>query len=140
MDPPFLGTAYLAMGRNVSSRSQGPLRGECFCRSEDGSKAGLIVNISFWPSQKLIGNVPYSLAKAATDKMTAYTAQELRAYNVAVVSLYPGLVKTESVMRAKDFLELSNAESPQFIGRTVAALASDPHVMKRSGTVCVAAA
>jgi len=42
-------------------------------------------------------------------------------------------------MRAADFLDLSNSESPQFIGRAVAALASDPNVMKRTGTVFVAA-
>src|SRR5882724_7894025 len=33
---------------------------------------GLIVNISFWAAQKHIGNVAYGVAKAATDKMSAY--------------------------------------------------------------------
>ncbi|PPD58554.1 SDR family NAD(P)-dependent oxidoreductase [Dehalogenimonas etheniformans] len=103
-------------------------------------KRGLIINISFWSAQKLIGNVPYGVAKAATDKLTVYMAQELRPYNVAVISLYPGLVRTESVMRAAEFLDLSNSESPQFIGRAVAALASDPDIMKHSGKVSVAAA
>ena len=42
-------------------------------------------------------------------------------------------------MRSAAFMDLSNSESPQFIGRAVAALASDPDVMKRTGTVCVAA-
>jgi hypothetical protein len=59
---------------------------------------------------------------------------------VAVVSLYPGLVRTEKVMEAAAFLDLSNSESPQFLGRVVAALASDPGVMAHSGTVVVAAA
>ncbi len=31
------------------------------------------------------------------------------------------------------------AESPQFIGRAVAALAADPHVMRKSGQVVVSA-
>ena len=100
---------------------------------------GLIVNISFWASQKLLGNVPYGVAKAATDRMSAYMAEELKTHNVAVVSLYPGIVKTERVMATREFFDLSNAESPQFVGRAVAALGSDPNVMKRSGTVCVAA-
>jgi dehydrogenase/reductase SDR family protein 1 len=101
---------------------------------------GLIVNISFWAAQRHIGNVPYGVSKAATDKMTADTAHELKDHGVAVVSLYPGLVRTEKVMEAADFLDLSNSESPQFIGRAVAALASDPNVMEKSGQVLVAAA
>ena len=36
--------------------------------------------------------------------------------------------------------DLSNSESPQFVGRAVAALASDPEVLSRSGRVLVAAA
>jgi len=102
--------------------------------------SGLIVNISFWAAQKKIGNVAYGVSKATTDQMTAYMAEELRPHGVTVISVYPGLVRTESVMRAAAFLDLSNSESPQFIGRAVAALASDPDVMKRTGTVCVAAA
>jgi NAD(P)-dependent dehydrogenase (short-subunit alcohol dehydrogenase family) len=101
---------------------------------------GLIVNISFWAAQRHVGNVPYGVSKAATDKLTADAAHELKEHNVAVVSLYPGLVRTEKVMEASAFLDLSNSESPQFIGRAVAALAADPNVMEKSGRVCVAAA
>ena len=102
--------------------------------------SGLIVNISFWAAQKRVGNVPYGVSKAATDKLTADTAAELRAHGVAAVSLYPGLVRTELVMEAAAFLDLSNSESPQFVGRAVAALAADPEVISRSGQVLVAAA
>jgi dehydrogenase/reductase SDR family member 1 len=100
---------------------------------------GLIVNISFWAAQKYIGNVAYGVSKAATDKMTADMAHELCDYNVAVVSLYPGLVRTEKVVEAAAFLDLSNSESPQFIGRAVSGLASDPNIMQKSGQVLVAA-
>src|SRR5262249_39614405 len=51
-------------------------------------RQGLIVNISFWPAQKYIGNAIYGIAKAATDKMTADMAHELRPHGVAVISLY----------------------------------------------------
>jgi NAD(P)-dependent dehydrogenase (short-subunit alcohol dehydrogenase family) len=102
-------------------------------------RRGLIVNISFWAAQKHVGNVAYGASKAATDKMTADMAHELRGHEVAVVSLYPGLVRTEKVMEAAAYLDLSNSESPQFIGRAVAALASDPDVMGKSGRVVVAA-
>jgi NAD(P)-dependent dehydrogenase (short-subunit alcohol dehydrogenase family) len=109
-------------------------------RSMIERRHGLIVNISFWAAQKHIGNVPYGVAKAATDKMTADMAHELREHDVAVVSLYPGLVRTEKVMDAAAYLDLSNSESPRFIGRAVAALAADPRIMAKTGTIVVAAA
>lgn len=104
-------------------------------------RRGLIVNISYWAAQKYIGNTIYGIAKAATDKMTADMAHELRPHEVAVVSLYPGLVRTEAVMRAAESgaFDLSNSESPEFIGRVIAALAKDPEIMSRSGKVIVAA-
>jgi len=100
---------------------------------------GLIVNISHWAAQKRIGNVAYGVSKAATDKMTADMAVELRQHGVAVVSLYPGMVRTEKVMQAAAWLDLTNSESPEFVGRAVAALAADPDVMRHTGTVLVAA-
>lgn len=100
---------------------------------------GLIVNISFWAAQKHTGNVAYGVSKAATDKMTADMAFELRSHGVAVVSLYPGLVRTEKVMQASAWLDLSNSESPEFIGRAVAALASDADVLRHTGAVRIAA-
>jgi dehydrogenase/reductase SDR family protein 1 len=103
------------------------------------ARRGLIVNISFWAAQKYLRNVIYGIAKAATDKLTCDAAEELRPHNVSVVSLYPGLVKTEAVIAAGIF-DLSRAESPEFVGRAVAALASDPDVAKWSGQVVVAAA
>lgn len=102
-------------------------------------RSGLIVNISFWAAQKYIGNVAYGVSKAATDKLTTDISRELREHNVTVVSLYPGLVRTEKVMQAAEWLNLSNSESPQFIGRAVVALASDPELMERTGKVLVAA-
>jgi NAD(P)-dependent dehydrogenase (short-subunit alcohol dehydrogenase family) len=103
-------------------------------------RSGLIVNISFWPAQKHVANVPYGVSKAATDKMTRDMAHELKEYGVAVVSLYPGLVRTEKVMEAAAYLDLSNSESPQFIGRAVAALATDSNILALTGSVLVAAA
>ena len=103
------------------------------------SRRGLIVHISSWAAQKYGGNTVYGVAKAATDKMAADMAHELRPHGVTVVSLYPGLVRTESVLAAGVF-DLSNSESPEFIGRAVAALARDPDVASRTGSVLVAAA
>jgi NAD(P)-dependent dehydrogenase (short-subunit alcohol dehydrogenase family) len=102
-------------------------------------RSGLIVNISFWAAQKHIGNVAYGVSKAATDKLTFDMAAELRPHHVAVISLYPGLVRTEKVMASAAWLDLSNSESPEFVGRAVAALAADPEVIRHSGKVLVAA-
>lgn len=103
-------------------------------------RSGLIVNISFWAARKYVGNVAYGVSKAATDKMTADMAVELRPHGVAAVSLYPGLVRTEKVMESAAWLDLSNSESPEFIGRAVAALGADPDVLRYSGEALVAAA
>src|SRR2546421_12345034 len=75
------------------------------------------------------------VSQAATDKMTFDMAHELREHNVAAISLYPGLVRTEKGMEAAAFLDLSNSESPQFIARAVAALACDSNIMQKSGRV-----
>lgn len=103
---------------------------------------GLIVNISFWPAQKYIGNAIYGIAKAAIDKMTNDMAHELRQHNVTAISLYPGLVRTESVLESAraGWLDLSNSESPEYIGLVINALVNDPEVLSRSGQVVVAAA
>ena len=102
-------------------------------------RSGLIVNLSYWAAQKHIANVAYGVAKAATDKMTADIAHELRDHGVAVVSLYPGLVRTEKVLQAAAWLDMSNSESPEFIGRAVVALADDADIMQVTGKVVVAA-
>ena len=104
-------------------------------------RAGLIVNISFWPAQKHLGNTIYGISKAATDKMSSDMSVELRNYGIAVISLYPGLVRTEAVMEAANngWLDIGNSESPEFIGRVIAALSREPDLMRRSGRVVVAA-
>ena len=102
--------------------------------------SGLIINISFFAAQRDDRGVAYAAAKAADDRMASAMAHELRPHGVAAISLYPGLVRTEGVLKAGDFFDLSNSESPQFIGRVVAALAADPERMSKSGRVLVAAA
>ena len=104
--------------------------------------AGLIVGLSFWAAKKHLGNVIYGVAQAGTDKMMADMAAELRPHGVSAVSLYPGLVRTERVMEAAaaGVFALSDSESPQFIGRVIAALAVSPLAVERSGQALVAAA
>ena len=75
-------------------------------------------------------------------------AHELEPHGVAVVSVWPGLVRTELVMfgaRQTDdgrsvldlpgegAFDLDDAESPRFVGRGVVALASDDKILARTG-------
>jgi NAD(P)-dependent dehydrogenase (short-subunit alcohol dehydrogenase family) len=101
----------------------------------------LVVTVSFFPGSYLNGadQVAYSVAKAADDRMIAVMAAQLAERGVTAVSLYPGLVRTEGVLRAAEFFDLSNSESPEFVGRAVAALAADPQVSRHNGHVVVAA-
>jgi dehydrogenase/reductase SDR family protein 1 len=102
-------------------------------------RSGLIVNVSFFAGEKYSNDILYTLSKAASRTMATYMAEELREHSVAAVALYPGLVRTESVLRAAEHFDLSNSESPQFVGRAVAALAGDADVMQRTGQTLVAA-
>jgi dehydrogenase/reductase SDR family member 1 len=105
-------------------------------------RSGLIVNISYWAARKYIGNAIYGAAKAATDKLSADMAHELLAHGIAVISLYPGLVRTEAVMEAAKagWLDISNSESPEFVGRVIAAFAEHSSALNCSGQTLVAAA
>ena len=101
--------------------------------------SGLIVNISFWAADRTDKGVAYSAAKAATNKMSECMAFELRDKNVCVLTLYPGLVRTEAVMKAREHFDLSNSESPEFAGLVIGRLATDKQIMARSGSVLVVA-
>jgi dehydrogenase/reductase SDR family member 1 len=104
------------------------------------SPGALIATISFFPGTYISDHaVAYSVAKAADDRMVAMMARQLRERGITAVSLYPGLVRTEGVMRGAEHFDLSNSESPIFIGRAVAALAADPEVSRRSGETLVVA-
>ncbi len=100
---------------------------------------GLIINISYWAAQKYMANVIYGAAKAVVNKLTEDMAQELKDTPITVSTLYPGLVRTESVLQYAEHFDLSNSESPQFIGRVVAAMWNDIHLKEKSGQVVVAA-
>jgi NAD(P)-dependent dehydrogenase (short-subunit alcohol dehydrogenase family) len=98
-------------------------------------KRGLIVNISSYitPYPGANSNAAYCQAKTGTDRLALDMGTELRPHDVAAVSLWPGLVRTEGIMLHEKYLDLSNSESSQFTGRAVVALAADPQVMAKSG-------
>lgn len=105
--------------------------------------SGLIVNVSSHGSREYLMGVSYGVGKAGVEKLTTDTARELREHGVAVVSIWPGLVKSENrLVNAETLpdgrvmlfgLDLSFAETPHFPGRAVVALAADKDVMPRTG-------
>ena len=104
---------------------------------------GLIVNISSHGSREYLMGVVYGVGKAGVEKLTTDLAHEIRAHGVAVVSIWPGLVKSENrlvnAVREPDGrltlfgLDLQFAETPHFPGRAVVALSLDDAVLERSG-------
>lgn len=95
---------------------------------------GLIVNISSRGAQLKFGALPYGVAKAALDRMTADMAADLRDRGVAVVSLWPPPSSTEGMLAGVDETDdPSKWSSPVFTGRVVAALASDSSAMDKTG-------
>jgi NAD(P)-dependent dehydrogenase (short-subunit alcohol dehydrogenase family) len=106
-------------------------------------RRGLIVNVSSHGSREYLMGVPYGVGKAGVDKLTADTAKELREFGVAVVSIWPGLVKSENRLVHAETrpdgsvllfgLDLRYAETPHFPGRAAVSLAADPRVLERSG-------
>lgn len=96
-------------------------------------KHGLIVNISFYAASKYYGNVIYGVTKAAVDKMSTDMAVELKKYNIACVSLYPGYIDD------KKSKPNPKKESSQFVGRAICSLASDDKVLAKTGQILVAA-
>jgi dehydrogenase/reductase SDR family protein 1 len=106
----------------------------CAARIMVPRRSGLIVNISSIGAVKYTGNVSYNVVKAAVDMLTLSTAEELRPHQVAVVSFWPRLTRTEALIaHPEQFSDASKAWSPEFNGRCVAALANDPRIIEKSG-------
>lgn len=102
---------------------------------------GLIVNTTVWDHAKYLGNALYDVAKAAVNRMAFAMAQDLRPHGVAALAVAPGFMRTERVLAALGGnLERAAAEgalvpneSPEYVGRAIVALASDPAIMERTG-------
>ncbi len=107
--------------------------------------SGLVVNTSSFGGACYMHGPAYGSGKAAVDKMAHDMAVDFRPYNVAVVSIWMGLLKTERTLAglAADpdaYADLTaTAESPEFTGRVIDALAKDPELMRRSGKVLIGA-
>jgi len=106
---------------------------------------GLVVNTSSFGGRIYMHGPAYGAGKAAVDKMAHDMAVDFRPYNVAVISLWMGLLLTERTRRVieaepEKYADLAQtSETPQFSGRVVQALAHDPQLMERTGKVWIGA-
>ncbi|MBD2260547.1 SDR family NAD(P)-dependent oxidoreductase [Pseudanabaena sp. FACHB-2040] len=113
---------------------------------------GLICTLSSWGGLSYIFGVPYGAGKAGCDRMAADMAVELKPHKVASLSLWPGIVGTELMTQFAAELEAVSAdpqaasiregynwETPLLTGRIIAALASDPNILRRTGQVQIVA-
>jgi NAD(P)-dependent dehydrogenase (short-subunit alcohol dehydrogenase family) len=117
------------------------------------SKQGLMVTISSWGGLAPIFGVAYGTGKSACDRLASEMAVELKPFNVASISLWPGIVGTEQFHLLADenldgtesslgvaaIADKFNWETPLFVGRVIAALCNDPNLMRRTGKLQIAA-
>lgn len=109
------------------------------------SEAGLVVNTSSFGGRCYMHGPAYGAGKAAVDKMAHDMAVDFKPFGVAVVSLWMGLLKTERIAarfegvpdQYKSFA--AAAESPEFSGRVIDALARHPDRMRWTGQVVIGA-
>ena len=108
---------------------------------------GLIAEITDGNTFGYRGNYLYDLVKSAVIRMAYGQAYELRRKNVAAVAVTPGFLRSEAMLELFGVTEANwrdgaaadphflASETPAFVGRAIAALASDPNVMAKSGRV-----
>jgi dehydrogenase/reductase SDR family member 1 len=109
-----------------------------------GRKSGLIVNTSSPAGGSYTFNVPFGVQKSGVDRLARDMAHELKPYGIAAVSIWPGFLKSEKLAVQPDRvpphlakLIAERGETPVFAGRAVAALASDPMIMQKTGKILV---
>ncbi|MDB3856086.1 SDR family NAD(P)-dependent oxidoreductase [Halieaceae bacterium] len=103
------------------------------------SGGGLVVNTSSPGGRCYMHGPAYGSGKAGADKMARDFAHDFRPFNIAAVSIWMGILLTEQIQAAadadpegmKDFVAM--AETPQFTGMIIDALANDAKLMERSG-------
>jgi len=98
---------------------------------------GLIVTTIAWDRGKYGRNLYYDLSKQIARRMAYDMALELKPKHIASIALAPGFMRTERILEAhrRHPFDLGMTESPEYVGRAVAALASDPDVLTLTGGV-----
>lgn len=110
----------------------------------DGDR-GLIVEVTDGDFAGYRGNLYYDFCKAGAIRLAYAMAAELRGTSITALAVTPGFLRSEAMLDhfgvrednwrdaiAKD-PHFAESETPCFVGRAVAALASDPAVHHRAG-------
>ncbi|HUL19112.1 MAG TPA: SDR family NAD(P)-dependent oxidoreductase [Steroidobacteraceae bacterium] len=109
------------------------------------ARRGLIAFVSSFGSSCYMHGPAYGAQKAGVDKFAADMAVDLAPYGVATASLWLGPQLTERTAaagrsRPEQYAAfLQQAETPQFNGRIIHALARDPELMSLSGQTLISA-
>lgn len=110
-------------------------------------KEGVIVEITDGDTFAYRGTLFYDLAKISVIRLAYAMAQELRPHNIAALAVTPGFLRSEEMLDNFDVTEANwqdgakkdphfiASETPFYVGRAVAVLTSDPHVLQKSGKV-----
>jgi len=109
------------------------------------ARRGLIAFTSSFGASCYMHGPAYGAQKAGLDKFAADMAVDLAAFGVAAISLWLGPQLTERTAAAlksrpgqyEEFMR--NGETPEFNGRIIYALASDPELMSLSGRTLISA-
>ncbi|CAM3347090.1 SDR family NAD(P)-dependent oxidoreductase [Nocardioides dubius] len=108
-----------------------------------GQGAGTIVNITSVGTRAYLHSTLYGISKAGLDKLTHDAALELRQHGVNVVSLWPGLVRTELLLKSGldniAGVPISDTETPELQGRVLARLVADEALPTLSGQALLTA-
>ncbi|HYL47421.1 MAG TPA: SDR family NAD(P)-dependent oxidoreductase [Candidatus Limnocylindrales bacterium] len=125
----------------ITSRFAAPL----LIETAKAEGPGLIVEIGDGETYTYRGHLIFDLVKTTVIRLAFAMARELRRKNVAAVALTPGFLRSEVMLErfgvteanwrdaVKKYPDYIASETPLFAGRAVAALATDPALMKKSG-------
>lgn len=110
-----------------------------------GSRRPLVVNTSGFGGGCYFRGPAYGAVKAGVDKLAHDMAVDFLPYGVTVLSLWMGLLRTERMLKnmaanpALYEYSRSISESPEFVGRVIAALDRQPGTIELTGRVLIAA-
>lgn len=106
---------------------------------------GLLVNTSSFGGRCYMHGPAYGAQKSGLDKMAHDMAHDLKPFNVAAVSIWMGMLRTERTERViasepEKYAELAAMmETPQLTGLVIDALYNDADLLARSGQTLIGA-
>jgi NAD(P)-dependent dehydrogenase (short-subunit alcohol dehydrogenase family) len=140
-----LGKAELALRQTLVSHLYTARHGALAMRAK---QRGLLVEVVEYDLPLGAGgNLVTAVVKTALKALATILAEELRGAKVTAVSVTPGFLRSEAMLRhfgvtaatwrdaGRKDPNFLHSESPLFVGRAVAALAADPHVLAKTGRI-----